>query len=220
MYKLTIKEKQDGKWRKIGEMEANAQGFIGIIKPKDKFFIIDLSVFFEEIEEQYSVHGLDDWLSDEKREKQHSYEFTDRLDSTYRLFWLGKVEPKKPKTAASQSIKTWFEVFPKYPKLVPLERRKLNELEFTKEEVEAFKNSREWYAKTKDVSSFISHIQKVRIAMKGSNGNGFPDHYSASFEAKLPTEERPKYWAHLRELGYKPIKNKTGKVVNWEKEKK
>lgn len=51
------------------------------------------------------------------------------------------------------------------------------------------------------------------IAAKGKDS--FPNHWSKEFENKLDTVKMREYWAHLRRMGLKPIKDAVGNVKDW-----
>lgn len=47
--------------------------------------------------------------------------------------------------------------------------------------------------------------------------NGFPNNYSPKFEATLSDVDKPKYWKHLRGLGFQPKKDNQQRVIDWVK---
>lgn len=51
------------------------------------------------------------------------------------------------------------------------------------------------------------------IAAKGKAQ--YPNHWSKDFESKLNSVQMQEYWAHLRRMGLKPIKDAVGNVKEW-----
>lgn len=51
------------------------------------------------------------------------------------------------------------------------------------------------------------------IAAKGKTQ--YPNHWSKEFESKLNSVQMQEYWAHLRRMGLRPIKDTIGIVKDW-----
>ena len=68
---------------------------------------------------------------------------------------------------------------------------------------------------TQDGASDGIEAQLQGIFTKTGYPNGYPDFYSPKFEATLSDVDRPKYWKHLRGLGYAPKKDNQQRVIDW-----
>ena len=78
----------------------------------------------------------------------------------------------------------------------------------------------EWWAKPKSVGNFVKHPNELAVYMAQKPSEivkKWPDEWSEGYQAKLSGAELSAWWQHLRSLGQKPIKNRLGKVVKWEK---
>lgn len=52
-------------------------------------------------------------------------------------------------------------------------------------------------------------------AASAKSGIKYPDYFDQAYQNKLSTKECPAYWAHLRELGLQPKKDRVGNVIDW-----
>lgn len=88
-----------------------------------------------------------------------------------------------------------------------------NELEKV---LEIYFNCTEWWAKQKSISNFIKHFNELTVLAAGITTSKYPNEWDKEFESKLKNNELTEYWAHLRNLGYEPIK-RGGYTIKWEK---
>ncbi len=96
----------------------------------------------------------------------------------------------------------------------------IKDVPVTDELMEAYFGSREWWGKQpKSIRNYATNINAVlQLAQQKKDPvSEFPMEYNAEFEFKLPAAKLPAYWKHLRQLGYSPVKNGSGKVTNWTK---
>jgi hypothetical protein len=89
------------------------------------------------------------------------------------------------------------------------ERANIKEVVVSKPLLEVYFNNTDFplnYAKS--INDYIKHYNYIRdLAQNGKPATTrYPDQYEKSFEAKLTPQELPKYWQHLRRLGW--TKNK------------
>jgi hypothetical protein len=77
--------------------------------------------------------------------------------------------------------------------------RKLNQVEISLEEFLAGITS-PWYLENASIPLFNSHFNQ--LIKNREPGTSYPDRYDPKFERSLEPAELPKYWKHLRGLGY------------------
>jgi hypothetical protein len=92
----------------------------------------------------------------------------------------------------------------------PKEAKILKELALEKEEfiylIKFFFDSDAWFAKTKDITSFVTHINEIRrlqTVPKEVTKQKFPNYWTKQEEQKYAGTELTEYWTHLRSLGWK-----------------
>lgn len=78
-----------------------------------------------------------------------------------------------------------------------------------------FTNSHWKWNDCRSVSNYCGNYNLVRSLVYGKQQHlhQFPNQYSADFEKSLSAEKLPQYWAHLRALGWQPIKR--GNYTTW-----
>jgi predicted 3-demethylubiquinone-9 3-methyltransferase (glyoxalase superfamily) len=90
--------------------------------------------------------------------------------------------------------------------------------------VKFFFGLEEWWAKTKDVATFVKYINEIRRLqatpkVEEKQKPKFPLEYNKAFEATLTGQDLSEYWKHLRDNGWQKTQHGWQKIHQHEGEK-
>lgn len=130
------------------------------------------------------------------------------------------VDELKPKTVQEKTI--MFSMYHKAKKRVAykaskIERANIKNFEVNEMLLAAYYDYESFpLSQAKSMLDYIKHYNHVRdLAVNGKKPKKrFPDEYSVQFERTLTAKELPKYWQHLRELGW--TKQQIGTQQVWQ----
>jgi hypothetical protein len=136
----------------------------------------------------------------------------------------GKFEVEK-QGAAQDKAGAWCKVYnarmPAHYRLSGKEIGQLKNVKVSEEMVTAFMDCPEWWANPKSVGNYVARQNELAawMAVKPETvpTKNWPEEWSESYEAKLSGPELSAWWQHLRSQGLRPVKNRLGKVIKWEK---
>jgi hypothetical protein len=92
-------------------------------------------------------------------------------------------------------------------------------VEVNRELLDAFFESNEWWADPKTIERYVRYFNKVQeVAYDRSAAPAqkrWPDAYDAKLARRLEPQELEAYYAHLRELGLRPVKAADGRILDF-----
>lgn len=65
------------------------------------------------------------------------------------------------------------------------------------------------------IANLVKYYNELQAEIVRQGKPAYPSGWDAAFAAKMQGPELSAYWAHLRELGLKPIRDRQGNVVDW-----
>jgi len=100
----------------------------------------------------------------------------------------------------------------------PADAGKIKLVRFDEPMLEAYFTSQNFLFRDKQtVSNLVRYYNELRAELAAGPKSKYPDHFSKEYQDKLPDTELKFYWAHLRNLGLTPKKDRTGNVIDWVK---
>ncbi|MGZ3753601.1 MAG: hypothetical protein ACXVAY_01500 [Mucilaginibacter sp.] len=68
------------------------------------------------------------------------------------------------------------------------------------------------------ISNLVKYYNELLAEMATPAKSKHPDHFSKAYQDKLSQHDMQEYWAHLRALGLKPVRDRFENVKDWVKE--
>lgn len=108
-------------------------------------------------------------------------------------------------------------------KVQHIDARKISNLKIDEDLLRLYFTNTEWWGKQpKSIANLATNYNNLlQLQANGApkkKENGFPDHWSQAYQDRLPTHQHTAYWKHLRSLGLHPVRDTSGKVIEWAKQ--
>lgn len=95
---------------------------------------------------------------------------------------------------------------------------RIKEFKITEDILKHYFKSENFLFKGKhSITNLLQHYNVLLQEMKAADQpkTNHPKKYDREYESKLKGKDLSEYWAHLRGLGFKPVKDRFGNTVDW-----
>lgn len=101
-------------------------------------------------------------------------------------------------------------------KVSPADGGKMKGLKLSNELLACYFASENFLFKNKySIGNLTKYYNELCVELANVGKSSYPNHWSEAFENKLKGKELASYWAHLRNLGLTPKKDRLGRTVEW-----